>query len=178
VGLYDFATGERLLAYDPNGELLGDNIRFHEIEIVPRVEAGVPNPVHFNLGNRIALVGYNMDRRTASPGETIHLTLYWQALAKMEENYSVFTHVLGEENRIWAQHDSWPQDGDAPTSTWEPGQVIADEYELTINPDTPPDVYDVEIGLYLAETGDRLRIVGEGGRLLDDRVLLSKVRVK
>ncbi len=178
VGLYDFATGERLLAYGPNGEPLGDNVRFQEIEILPRAGAEVPNPVHFNFGNRIALIGYDMDRRTASPGETIHLTLYWQALSKMEENYTVFTHVLGEENRIWAQKDSWPQGGDAPTSTWEPGQTIADEYELVIYADTPPDVYDVEIGFYLAETGDRLRIVGEGGRLLDDRVLLSKVRVK
>jgi 4-amino-4-deoxy-L-arabinose transferase-like glycosyltransferase len=178
VGLYDFATGQRLLAYGPNGELLGDNARFQEIEIMPRTEAEVPNPVHFNFGNRIALVGYNMDRRTASPGETIHLILYWQALSEMEENYTVFTHVLGEENRIWAQHDNWPKNGDAPTSTWEPGQTIADEHELAIYADTPPAVYDVEIGLYLAETGDRLRIVGQGGRLLDDRVLLSKVRVK
>ena len=178
VGLYNFATGERLLAHGPDGELLGDNARFHEIEILPRAEAGVPNPVNFNFGNRIALVGYDMARRTASPGETIHLTLYWQALADMKENYSVFTHVLGEENRIWAQKDSWPKSGDAPTSTWKPGQTIVDEYELVINPDTPPDVYDVEIGLYLAATGDRLRIVGQGGRLLDDRVLLSKVRVK
>jgi len=178
VGLYNFDSGERLLAYGPNGELLGDNVRFHEIEILPGTEAEVPNPVHFNLGNKIALVGYDMDRRTAAPGETIHLTLYWQALAEMKENYTVFTHVLGEENRIWAQEDSWPLDGNAPTSTWQPGQTIADEYKLTIYPNTPADVYDVEIGLYLAETGDRLRIVGEGGRLLDDRVLLSKVRVK
>jgi len=178
VGLYNFATGERLMAYGPNGEPLGDNARFQEIEIMPRTEAEVPNPVHFNFGDKIALVGYDMDRRTASPGETIHLTLYWQALAEMEENYTVFTHVLGEENRIWAQHDNWPKDGNAPTSTWEPGQTIADEHELAIYTDTPPNVYDVEIGLYLAETGGRLRIVGQGGRLLDDRVLLSKVRVK
>ncbi|MBL7183346.1 MAG: hypothetical protein ISS50_02730, partial [Anaerolineae bacterium] len=178
VGLYNFATGKRLLAYGPSGESLGDNARFHEIKIIPRSEAEVPNPVNFNFANRIALIGYDMDRRTASPGETIHLTLYWQGLAKMKEDYTVFTHVLGEENRIWAQKDSWPKDGDAPTSTWEPGQTIADEYELTVYPDTPPDVYEVEIGLYLAETGDRLRIVGQGGRLLDDRVLLSKVRVQ
>jgi hypothetical protein len=178
VGLYNFATGERLLAYAPTGEPLGDNVRFHEIEILPRDEAGVPNPVNFNFGNRIALIGYDMDRRTAAPGETIHLTLYWQALARMEENYSVFTHILGEENRIWAQQDNWPQGGDAPTSSWEPGQTIADEYDLTLQPDTPPDVYEVEIGLYLAATGKRLRIVGQAGRLLDDRVLLSKVRVQ
>ena len=178
VGLYDFATSERLLAYGPKGELMGDNARFHEIEILPRDEAGVPNPVNFNFGNRIALIGYDMDRRCVSPGENIHLTLYWQALAKMEKNYSVFTHVLGEENRIWAQQDNWPKGGDAPTSTWETGQTIEDEYELTVNHETPADVYDVEIGLYLAATGDRLRIVRQGGRLLDDRVLLSKVRVK
>jgi hypothetical protein len=178
VGLYDFNTGERLLAYGPNGEPLGDNARFHEIKIMPRTDAGVPNPLHFNFGNRIALIGYDMNRRTASPGETIHLTLYWKALAKMKENYTVFTHVLGEENRIWAQKDSWPKGGDAPTSTWEPGQMIVDEYELVIYPDTPLGVYDVEIGLYLAATGERLRIVGQGGRLLDDRVLLSKIRVK
>jgi hypothetical protein len=134
--------------------------------------------VRFDFGNRIVLIGYDMDRRTASPGETIHLTLYWQALAEMGENYSVFTHVLGEENRIWAQKDGWPQGGNAPTSTWEPDQTVVDGYELTLNPDTPPGVYDVEIGLYLAATGERLRIVGEGGRLLDDRVMLSKVRVK
>jgi len=178
VGLYDFATGERLLAYGSDGELLGDNARFHDIEILPQSEAEVPNPVNFNFGNRIALIGYDMDRRFASPGETIHLILYWRTLAKMEENYSVFTHILGEENRIWAQKDSWPRGGDAPTSTWQPGQTIADEYALTIYADTPHDAYDVEIGLYLAATGDRLRIVGPGGRLLDDRVLLSKVRVK
>jgi len=194
VGLYNFATRQRLLAYGPNGEPLGDNARFQEIKIMPRAarlspalsgtkgspksEAEVPNPVNFNFGNRIALIGYDMDRRTASPGGAIHLTLYWQALGKIEEDYTVFTHVLGKENRIWAQKDSWPKNGDAPTSTWEPGQTIADEYALTIYPDTPPDVYDVEIGLYLAATGDRLRIVGQGGRLLDDRVLLSKVRVE
>ncbi len=178
VGLYNFATGERLLAYGSDGELLGDNARFHEIKIMPRAGAEVPNPVNFNFGDRIALIGYDMDRRAAAPGETIHLTLYWQALAEMREDYTVFTHVLGEENRIWAQKDNWPQGGDAPTSTWEPGQTIVDKYELVINPDTPPDVYEVEIGLYLAATGERLRIVGQGGRLLDDRVLLSKVRVK
>jgi hypothetical protein len=178
VGLYDLATGKRLLAYGPNGEPLGDNARFHRIKILPRVETGVPNPVNFNFGNKIALIGYDMDRRTAAPGETIYLTLYWKALAKIKEDYTVFTHILGKENRIWAQKDSWPKNGAAPTSTWEPGQIIADEYELSIYPDTPADVYDVEIGLYLATTGKRLRIVGPGGRLLDDRVLLSKVRVR
>ncbi|MCK4450383.1 MAG: hypothetical protein KAX26_07315, partial [Anaerolineae bacterium] len=178
VGLYDFATGERLLAYGPDGELLGDNARFHEIEITPRAEAEVPNPVNFNFENRIALIGYDMDRRTASPGETIHLTLYWQALAEMKENYVVFVHLLRGKDQIWARADSQPLDGAAPTSTWQVGQITEDRYELTTKPDTPPGAYEIEVGLYLPQAGKRLGILSPDGRLLGDRILLSKVRVK
>ncbi len=177
VGLYDFSSGERLLATGPDGQSLGDNVRFHQIAILPREDSPLPNPVDFDFEGRIALAGYNLDRRTAQPGETIHLTLYWQALAEMEEDYTVFTHVLGEEDRLWAQADSQPQGGAAPTSSWQVSQVVEDHYDLTIKPDTPPDVYDIEVGLYLAATGRRLGVLDEGGRLWDNRVLLSKVRV-
>jgi hypothetical protein len=96
---------------------------------------------------------------------------------EMGEDYTVFTHVLGKEDRIWAQMDSQPQGGAAPTSSWQVNQVIEDHYDLTIKPDTPPDVYDIEVGLYLAATGVRLGVLDGGGRLRDNRVLLSKVRV-
>jgi len=178
VGLYNFATKERLLAYGPNGEPLGNNARFHQIEITPRAEAEVPNPVNFNFGNRIALIGYDLDRRTAAPGETVHLTLYWQALAEMQEDYVVFVHLLRGKDQIWARVDSQPLDGAAPTSTWQPGWIIEDRYELTTGPDTPPGAYQIEVGLYLPQAGKRLSILGSDGRLLGDRVLLSKVRVE
>jgi 4-amino-4-deoxy-L-arabinose transferase-like glycosyltransferase len=177
VGLYDFASGERLLATGPDGQPLGDNVRFHQIAVLPREDSPVPNPVDFDFEGRIALVGYDLDRRTARPGETVHLTLYWRTLAEMEEDYTVFTHVLGEEDSLWAQMDSQPQRGAAPTSSWQVNQMIEDHYDLIIKPDTPPDVYDIEVGLYLAATGARLGVLDEGGRLQDNRVLLSKVRV-
>lgn len=177
VGLYDFATKERLLAAGPDGQPLGDNVRFHQIAVLPRQDSPLPNPVRFDFEGRIVLIGYDLDRRTARPGETIHLTLYWQALARIEEDYTVFTHLIGERDRIWAQMDSQPQGGAAPTSSWQVGQVIEDHYDLTIQPDTLPDVYDIEVGLYLVATGRRLGVLDEGGRLQDNRVLLSKVRV-
>ncbi len=177
VGLYDFASGERLLATGPDGQPLGDNVRFHQIAVLPHEDSPVPNPVDFNFEGRIALAGYDLDQRTVRPGETIHLTLYWRALAKMSEDYTVFAHVLGEEDRIWAQRDSQPQGGAVPTSSWQMNQVIEDHYDLTIKSKTPPDVYDIEVGLYLAATGTRLGVLDEGGRLRDNRVFLSKVRV-
>ena len=98
-------------------------------------------------------------------------------LAEMGENYTVFTHVLGEGARIWAQKDSWPQGGRLPTSAWHRGQIVEDHYELVLDPETPIGVYELEIGWYLAETGRRLRVLGKGGFVESDRVLLSRVRV-
>ena len=178
VGLYNFATGERLPAYGPNGDPLGDNVRFGEIKIVPKDKSGIPNAVRFSFEDKIALIGYDMDRRTVSPGETIHLTLYWQALAKMREDYVVFVHLLRGRDEIWARADSQPLDGAAPTSTWRPGWIIEDRYELTTGPDTPPGAYEIEVGFYLPQAGKRLGVLSPDGRLAGDRVLLSKVRVK
>jgi hypothetical protein len=178
VGLFDFATGERLPVYGPEGEVVDDNVRFQEIEVLPRSEAGLPNPVHFNFGDKIALVGYEMDREKAEPGEAIHLTLYWQGLAEMKDDYIVFVHLLREGDQIWARADRQPQEGAAPTSTWSTGQVVVDEYELVTPPDAPPDVYEIEVGLYLAKTGERLDILDQDGRLMGNRVLLSKVRME
>jgi hypothetical protein len=175
VGLFDLATGERLVVYGPGGEAVDDNVRFHQIEVVPRSETSLPNPVHFNFGGKIALVGYEVDRRKAEPGEAIHLTLYWQGLANTEDNYTVFVHLLREEDQIWARVDRQPQ---AHTSTWSKGQTVVDEYELVTPPDAPPDVYEIEVGLYLPETGDRLDILDQDGRPMGNRVLLSKVRVE
>ena len=138
---------------------------------------GIPNPVYFNLDNRIALVGYDMDRTALRPGETLRLTLFWKALCLLDKNYTVFTHVLGPGDSIWAQKDAWPQDGAAPTSTWQVGQVIRDPYDLTVKPETPGGVYEVEVGMYLGETLERLGVLGSGGHLQDSRILLNRVRV-
>jgi len=178
VGLYDYRTCDSRGACErlplPDGT---DSLRFEEIALLPRADSPYPNPVSFNFADKIELIGYRMDRRVLHPGDTLHLTLYWRCLAPMERDYTVFTHVLGENNSIWGQQDSQPQGGQAPTSTWQPGQVIEDTYELVINPQTPPAVYDVEIGWYYWETLERLPLVSEEGQLQQDWVLLSKVRV-
>jgi len=175
VGLYDVATGERLPVYGARGEPTSDNVRFEEIAVLPRSETGLPNPALFNFGSKIALVGYEMDGRNAEPGEAIHLTLYWQGLARVRDDYTVFVHLLREGDQIWAGADRQPQPA---TSTWEKEQIIVDQYELAIAPDAPPDIYQVEVGLYLAETGERLDLLDRDGRVMGNRVLLSKVRVK
>jgi hypothetical protein len=153
-----------------------EQLRFGEFTLPLRVVEGIPNPVHLPLEDKAALVGYRLDRAAAAPGEALQLTLYWRALRDLDTNYSVFNHVLGEQERLWAQQDGWPQGGNAPTATWRKGQLIEDPYTLTLSPQTPAGLYDLEVGMYNA-AGKRLSVLGEGGQAVATRILLTKVRV-
>ena len=129
-----------------------------------------------NLDDQIELIGYSLNRRAASPDESIFLTLYWRAKAKMPADYTVFTHVLQPPETIWAQQDKQLQ---PLSSSWSIGQVVSDTYELKIKPDAPPGVYEVEVGVYDPNKNfERLRVVTEDGRITENYVLLGKVRVK
>ncbi len=169
VGLY-LPGGARLTT--PDGR---DAIRLSPVAIRPR-PGEFPNPLDANFGNRIALIGYTLDRRVARPGETIHLTLYWKALAPLQTDYTVFAHVLGVPDQVWSWSDGWPVEGRSPTSLWSPGDVIEDVRALTIGQTTPPGFYDIEVGLYTVEEG-RLPLLADEGHWLGDRVLLGKIRV-
>ena len=139
VGAYDFATQQRLPASSG-----GDNVRFGSVGLAAQ-SGDVPNPMQVNLGDQIELIGYSLDRRAASPSESIFLTLYWRARSKISADYTVFTHVLQPPETIWAQQDKPLQ---PPSSSWPIGQVVSDTYELKIKPDAPPGVYDIEVGVY------------------------------
>ncbi len=170
VGVYDFATQQRLPASGG-----GDTVRFGTVNLQPQPGV-VPNPLQINLDNQIELIGYSLDRRAASPDEVILLTLYWRGKSKMSSDYTVFTHVLQPPETIWAQQDKQLQ---PPSSSWSAGQVVSDTYELKIKPDTPPGVYDVEVGVYDPRKDfERLRVVTEDGRIVENYVLLGKVRVR
>lgn len=177
VGLYERITQRRLIATTAEGQILGDSARFHTVTIMPAETGQIPNPMHINFNNQIALIGYDLDRRVAKPGETFHLTLYWKALQRMHENYSIFTHLLSESGERVAQMDSWPLRGNAPTSGWKPDAIIEDNYELTLPVDVPLGVYCIHIGIYLAETQQRLWVLDCIGQPQSNLVALSRVRV-
>jgi hypothetical protein len=170
VGLYQ-QEGPRLSTDDGR-----DAVRLARIALRPR-PGGVPNPISVNFGDKLALVGYALDRRVAQPGDTIRLTLYWRALRSMNVNYDLFVHVLGEENQIWANTDGPLTDRATCTNRWQPGALVEETRELRLVDATPSDFYDIELGLHASGRG-RLRILAEDGRELDSRLLLTKIRVE
>lgn len=153
---------------------------------LPAREDPAPAPDHGTealVGEGIRLLGYSVDGERVSPGDTVLLTLYWQALVPMDADYTVFSHLLGGHNAatqgpVWAGHDSPPLQGHYPTRVWQPGEVILDVHPLVLPVDAPPGRYELEAGLYDLTTMTRLPAREQSGeRLPDDRVLLGSIVV-
>jgi hypothetical protein len=63
-------------------------------------------------------------------------------------------------------------EGDYPTSFWDIGEVVEDEYILAINEDAPAGLYWLEVGMYELATEQRLPVLGDDGEVKDNRILL------
>jgi len=135
----------------------------------------IQHPLEANLGDQVELLGYALDVTELKAGGTLSLTLYWKALSEMDTSYTVFVHILDAENKIRGQRDSLPGGGTLPTAGWLPGEVISDAYEIPIRPEAPPGFYVIEVGMYRAETGQRLSVLDEEGKVSRDSILLQKI---
>jgi 4-amino-4-deoxy-L-arabinose transferase-like glycosyltransferase len=146
-----------------------------EIQGRPRLfeRPAISHPLAARLGEGIYLLGYDMDGSEVKAGDTMRLTLYWQADSEIDVSYTVFTHLLDDVSHLWGQKDSVPGGGTMPVTGWVPGEVIIDKYEIEVMADAPPGEYTIAIGMYEAATGQRLPIFDAAGELLGDQLLLD-----
>ena len=130
-----------------------------------------------SLGEWGELLGYDLDPEALSPGETLHLTLYWMANRLVTEGYKVFVHIVGQDGHMGTQSDSVPADWSRPTYTWMPGEPITDPHLISLPTDMAPGPYEILIGMYDEETGQRVTLYGKG---LDpaDHLRLATITVR
>lgn len=140
--------------------------------------SGVPLPEGAtNFEDKIALLKVNLPDSTLQPGGLLELTLDWQALAPLAEDYTVFVQVLDAQDQIVGQIDSWPVQGTFPTSQWTPGEIVADRYQVQLAGELPPGQYRVQVGFYLLQTLRRLTVLDGTGTAVDDKLLITGLTV-
>jgi 4-amino-4-deoxy-L-arabinose transferase-like glycosyltransferase len=174
VILYD-AESQQALQSTGGSQLLLGPLEIPRRGPSPVSSLDIEHLVEASLGDKVRLLGYNIESGFR-PGDNIHLILFWQCLEKMQQDYTVFIHWVDEKGNIVAQKDNPPVDGFYPTTKWEPGEIVRDQYDLVISPEVLPGQYQIEIGMYLAETGERLKVWS--GSSEADRVLLQKVEIR
>ncbi len=132
----------------------------------------IPHPTFVSMEDRVAILGYEVDRAEAKAGEEIEVTIYWKALKPMDEDYSVFVQLLRRDGCKIAQLDTYPGMGLYPTSRWREGQVVKDSYALRVpQAISMPIECRIIAGMYDLSIRARLRAFDAQGNELDPLTL-------
>jgi hypothetical protein len=146
-------------------------------ELFPE-HAPVPaRPLSAEFARKLELLGWEVRDLSGRPcdsvigGEPYELSLFFRVRDRLSEDWQIFVHVDGFQQRLNADHA--PLAGLAPSSSWLAGDWVIDRHRLRIDASFLPGVYGVYAGLYRGE--QRLNVTrGAAGA---DRVFLGELRV-
>jgi hypothetical protein len=138
----------------------------------------ITTPTQVTFGDVIELLGFDLSGANFAAGGPVPLTLYWKAREPVEANYTVFVHILDRAGHLVAQQDNPPVQGNLPTSLWLPGIMVRDNYQIELPADQPAGEYAIRIGMYSADTGERLTINSPTGEAQDRVLDLSRITLR
>jgi hypothetical protein len=141
----------------------------------------LPAPIwqeEVRLGDVAMLAAVEMGEMALHRGEALPLALYWRALAATDISYTVFVQAIDDEGLKAAQDDRVPCHAGCPTTTWRPGDLIGEWYDLPIHPDAPPGHYQVVVGMYDLATGERLPALDAEDNVVGTYILIGSVEVQ
>jgi hypothetical protein len=148
-----------------------------EVEAWPLVTT-LPAQVEHQLEQEVIAGGLRLrGYDVAESDDALQLTLYWQAERPPKRNYHVFVHVGVPDEPPLAQAGGVPSGWTRPTTTWRSGEVIVDEYAVSLT-DIPPGEYGLLVGLYDPDTGQRPETSVDGQIVPGGYVVLEEVDVE
>jgi hypothetical protein len=117
------------------------------------------------LGDSKRLEGYSLKKDE----DVWTLTLYWQALAFDNVDYTLFVHTIKDGAKV-SQRDERPQDGAYPTWRWYNNRLVPTALVIELPPGTRPDT--LLTGLYEAGKMVNVPVVQNGQSVPDGRAVL------
>src|SRR5262249_2622006 len=113
--------------------------------------AKVAREVTANFEDTIELIGADMPARVGK-GSSFKVTLWLKIKKRPTANYKVFAHFDGGGPvRFQGDHD---QPGVCPTSTWMPGDIVSDTFDVSAGEMTSPrGEYTAWIGFFTGGSG-------------------------
>jgi hypothetical protein len=124
--------------------------------------------VFADFGEQIALIGYDTSKQKVSPGDSVDVTLYWQAQRPLDINYQVFTHILREDGTLIPPQSDKINPGEFPTRRWPTDKFVRDTHTFNLPDDFPVGTYTLSTGLWVQSEGWRLPLLNENGEQIGD----------
>lgn len=128
------------------------------------------------FGESVRLGEAGASSKHIQPGNEITLNLNWQVLRDVPANYSVFVHLIDENDVIVAQRDMYPGQGNLALNEQPIERMWSDRYTLRISPLAPaPKQLRWAVGLYDYQTGERLQLADGSDRTIFGEVTLLPI---
>jgi hypothetical protein len=140
------------------------------------VPPGLSSP-ELSFGGKVALHGCETGADGVTPGESLAVTCYWEALVPIEEDYFIYNHLLGRNLDPIGKEHGYPGSGQFPTSLWTVGRVLAATEWISIDQKArTPTLGRVTVGVFEPETGAVLAPTTPAGVALE-LVVVAEVKV-
>ena len=102
------------------------------------------------------LVGYALasadEQLQVAPGDIVKAVLYWETDAPLDRDYKVSFRLVDDTGHVVAAVDRSPGNGSLPSSSWPPGETVADRQGLLVPTDAPPGEIQLVVKLYDVDT--------------------------
>lgn len=155
-------------------------VKVHLYHTPPRLAADMRR-LNRRFEHGLQLEGYQLfadeeaGRVQLERGDSLKLSLYWTSDGPTERPYTVFTQLIDASGMLRAGYDNQPVWNTYPTTAWQPNERIVDKYRLRVPDDAPTVPYQLWVGLYDSETGQRLQWLDKSGKPQGDYVVLDIV---
>jgi hypothetical protein len=173
-GWWDLSTQERVNPVRDDGTAL-DSLILRGGSLLsyqPTPQPAIIQPAVFSGALRLNGFTFSPADGVIKSGDPLIVSLIWEGLTKVHEDFTVFVHLETPEGQPITQADAPPLSNTYPTSAWAVGHAFADEHVLRVS--APPGTYRVLIGLYRPTDFSRLP-VDSGG---DTVILQMPITVK
>ena len=116
--------------------------------------ASVPNDVRTSVdfGGGLELVGFQIDTSVAQRGDVVRLDYYWRLSARTKSDLQARLFFIDGDGFVATRRGFplWWQGwelgaGVRPTSEWEPGSIVKEEYYLLVPRDVAPGTYNLNL---------------------------------
>lgn len=150
-----FASGEYMLRFEEwSGQQLVAQIEtppLLRIETESRqftLSKPISQPLSADFAGYVALLGYDLPQRRVQPGDSIPLTLYWQALRNVGADLIMFTRLVDANQKVWGGRDRMAREVYS-TMLWAPKEIVTDPFTVQVDANAPAGIYNLSVGLYL-----------------------------
>lgn len=139
AAVYDPATLQKLDAVTDSG-ISGQVVSLGTVQVTrqlaaPAVETlGIQHQFNQNITGDVRLLGYDLLQSNLKPGDTVNVTLYWQALNNVQQDYLLALKVTGADKRMLASQVITPT---YATSNWRQGETLRDRESLLLPANLP-----------------------------------------